>query len=287
MLIGVVRDEMTHLPHFLAHHRALGVSRFAFVDNRSVDGTRDFLLAQPDCDVYAHDGGWLDAACGAVWRNLLIVRYAAAPWHLGIDADELTVYDGWPGRGIDEAVAALRAAGRRCGTGLMLDMYGAGPILTTRVAPGQGLLDACPWFDGDGYTFDMPPDGHTGPPMLNIRGGPEMRAVRQRSDFGWLAKNALIIEPGILFRNPHALEPEALNFTHPQLALLHVRWFDHFAGKLERLRGWRQHTAGSIDAYESVGARLLAEPSFSFYYPGSVQLESGRQLVELGLISPL
>ncbi len=284
----VVRDEMTHLPHFLAHHREIGVRRFAFVDNLSSDGTVDYLLAQPDCDVYRHGGDVLAAASGAVWRNLLLRRYPDAPWQLGIDADELAVYDGWPGREIDAVAAALTRAGRGSATGIMIDLYGPGPILETRVGPGQSLLEACPLFDGDGYTIEQPVDWRAENfPRLNIRGGPEMRAIRGRSEYGWLAKNPLILAPDVVFRDTHTVLPVEQNFAHPQLAILHLRWFDHFAGKLERVRAWRQHRPGSIHAYEQVAVRLEAEPGFSFSYAGSRRLESGRQLVTLGLIDPI
>jgi len=287
VLICVVRDEMTHLPHFLAHHRSIGVRRFAFIDNLSSDGTGEYLLAQPDCDLYRIDSPWRNSGHGAVWRNLLVQRYAGASWWLGIDADELTIYDGWPGRELDSLASSLRSAGRQVGTGIMLDMYGPGPILATHVAPGESLIEACPLFDGDGYTIEEPADWRAENfPRLNIRGGPEMRAVRGRSVHGWLAKNPLILGPGILFRDPHTVLPAPLNFMRPQLALLHLRWFDHFARKIERVRRWREHTPGSITAYEQVADRLVTESGFSFAYPGSTRLLSGRQLVELGLLDP-
>ena len=34
---------------FLDHHRKLGVDQFIIVDDRSTDGTREWLVAQPDC----------------------------------------------------------------------------------------------------------------------------------------------------------------------------------------------------------------------------------------------
>src|SRR5260370_8136498 len=47
-----VRDEMLRLRQNLAHHRNIGVRRFLVVDNGSTDGSREFLLAQPDCHVF-------------------------------------------------------------------------------------------------------------------------------------------------------------------------------------------------------------------------------------------
>jgi len=49
---AVMRDEAVRLPHWLAHHRALGVDRFLIVDNGSTDGTLDMLRAEPDVTVW-------------------------------------------------------------------------------------------------------------------------------------------------------------------------------------------------------------------------------------------
>ncbi len=284
VVIAAVRDEITHLPHFLRHHRAAGAHRFAFIDNASADGTLEYLLAQPDCDVYRHAGDYLLSSASAVWRNLVLDRYPEASWRLSIDADENVVYPGWPAVSLDAFAAAMRAAGRPVVNSIMLDMYGPGPVLTTRAGADGDLLGACPLFDGEGYTIEQPSDWRADRfPRLNIRGGPEMRAIRPRPDFGWLAKSALVLEPGILFRDPHTVYPFELNFDVPRMALLHFRFFSQLAPKLARLREGRA-TPGAVEAYDQVAARLKAEPLFSFAYGDSVAFHSPKQLVERGLI---
>jgi hypothetical protein len=285
LVLVSVRDAMAYLPHFLRHHRALGVQRFAFVDNGSVDGTLETLLAQPDCDVYRHRGDYMLASAGAVWRNLLMARHADAAWWLHVDVDECIAYPGWPALPLDAFAAAMRAAGRPVVNGIMLDMYGPGPILTTRPGADGDLLAACPMFDGEGYTVECPADWRGARfPRLNIRGGPEMRVIRPRPDFGWLAKSALVLAGGIVYREPHTVYPFELNFDVPRLALLHFRYFDHIATKLARLREHR-YSPGSVAAYDVAAARLAAQPSLSFAYPGSVTLRSGEQLVAQGLVA--
>jgi hypothetical protein len=273
------------LPHFLRHHRAAGARRFAFIDNASVDGTLEYLLAQPDCDVYWHAGDYLLSSASAVWRNLVLDRYPEASWRLSIDADETVVYPGWPAVSLDAFAEAMRTAGRQVVNSIMLDMYGRGPVLATRPEKAGDLLAACPLFDGEGYTIEQPADWRADRfPRLNIRGGPEMRAIRPRPDFGWLAKTALVLERGILFRDPHTVYPFELNFDVPRMALLHFRFFSHLASKFARLREGRA-TKGAVEAYDQVAARLKAEPSFSFAYGGSVAFSTPEQLVERGLIS--
>ncbi len=285
VVIAAVRDEITHLPHFLRHHRAAGVLRFAFIDNVSVDGTLEYLLTQPDCDVYRHAGDYILSSASAVWRNLVLDRYPEASWRLSVDADETVVYPGWPAVSLDAFASGMRAAGRHVVNSIMLDMYGRGPVVATRPDESGDLLAACPLFDGEGYTIEEPADWRADRfPRLNIRGGPEMRAIRPRPDFGWLAKTALVLEPGILFRDPHTVYPFELNLDVPRMALLHFRFCSHLVPKLARLREGRA-TPGAALAYDQVAARLKAEPAFSFAYGGSVAFRSPAQLVERGLIS--
>jgi len=160
-----------------------------------------------------------------VWRNLLLDRYGEAGWRLSIDADETVVYPGWPALKLDGFAASMRAAGRQVVNSIMLDMYGPGPVLTCHPGQDGDLLTACPLFDGNGYTIEPPADWRQERfPRLNIRGGPEMRAIRPRPAFGWLAKIALVLEPGILYRDPHTVYPFELNFDAPRMALLHFRF---------------------------------------------------------------
>ena len=51
----VVRDEAYFLPFLLEHYRRLGVEHFLFYDDKSSDGSRELLEAQPDCAVVTSD----------------------------------------------------------------------------------------------------------------------------------------------------------------------------------------------------------------------------------------
>src|SRR3981081_3952939 len=64
-----VRDEMLRLPQNLNHHRNIGVKRFFVVDNGSTDGSREFLLAQPDCHVFLTHDSFSRSMLGVDWWN--------------------------------------------------------------------------------------------------------------------------------------------------------------------------------------------------------------------------
>jgi hypothetical protein len=59
-LFLVVRNEIAKLPYFFSYYRNLGVGRFFVMDDRSDDGSREFLLNQEDCHVFHPTNSYQD-----------------------------------------------------------------------------------------------------------------------------------------------------------------------------------------------------------------------------------
>lgn len=282
-----VRDEIELLPHFLKHYREMGVKRFAFVDNNSVDQTLPFLLDQSDCDVFQFSGNFRNSRAGMVWKNLLLLTYLPAKWYFSADADEHVVYEGWPNIGLDEFANRMSVKGLSAVTALMVDMYGGGPIAMTRIEPAGSLLKACPFFDGDGYEVGLPVNWRENEfPRLNAHGGPVERVFGRRDGPGWMAKTPLILEPNIYFMNPHTVLPVGLNLMPIEMALLHFRFSLHLAQKIARVVERRGHSDWSIDDYQKMGGRMQQDPGFGFSYPGSVEFQTPQQFVDRSMIGP-
>ncbi len=91
----VVRNEIARLPQNLCHHRNIGVARFFIVDNGSTDGSREYLLTQPDCHVFTTLNSFSESNCGVNWLNTIIDKYGTNRWCLIVDADEWFVYPGY------------------------------------------------------------------------------------------------------------------------------------------------------------------------------------------------
>jgi hypothetical protein len=72
----VARNEAARLPHFLDHHRKLGIDRFLVVDNGSTDESRDYLLSQPDVHVWSSKSSFRQVA---PWRGCCSTCTAGIP----------------------------------------------------------------------------------------------------------------------------------------------------------------------------------------------------------------
>lgn len=176
-LLAHVRDERTRLPHFLAHHRAIGVDRFFVIDNDSQDGSAEFLLSEPDVHVFHSAAPYREQR--AIWKRSLLDRWCDGYWTLQVDADELFVYPHVEVAQLRLLCDALESEAVRGIHAVMVDMYGKDPIDRVAYTAGEPFLAACPYFDAEGYRVDWFSKNKRarspGVPPYQVRGG-----VRER-----------------------------------------------------------------------------------------------------------
>ncbi len=123
-VVAVVRNEMIMLPHFLAHYRQLGVQCFLMVDNLSDDGTREYLLEQPDVGLFSAETEYQRSHYGVAWQQALLSNFCLNKWVLIADADELLVYPNCETVALAEFIESIeREEGVDCIRTDMIDMY--------------------------------------------------------------------------------------------------------------------------------------------------------------------
>lgn len=286
LCFGSVRNEALRLPHFLEHHRRLGVEHFLFVDNSSDDGSGDFLAGQPDVSIWMTQDSYRAARFGLDWVNWLLMRHGTGHWCLTLDADEVMIYPDWQARNLTDLTRWLDARGAEAMATMMLELYPKGPLSGASHHPGKDPVQTLPWFDPAGY--DHTPMGRYG--HVSIRGG-----VRKRMFFAEAPEQAPHLHKTPLIRwrrgfayhsSTHIALPRHLNTAFgrtdlPTGVLLHSKFLPNILSKSqeEKLRGEHFTHAERYDQYYS---GVLADPDL--WFEGSRRFEGWEQLEALGLL---
>jgi hypothetical protein len=277
-VVFLCHNDRRLLPSFLKHYRAMGVSGFACVDDRSDDGSGDYLGLQEDVDVYRSNVRYRDAQRGRIWRERLMAAYGLDRWYLNVDSDEFFVYETLGREAVGSYTQRLENAriSRVCAP--MLDLYPVSELSEAVLAE-----DAMPWmvathFDGDGYRASV---FNTG---ISIYGGVRSRVFDAP---GELVKYPLIRwdRRCSMGRTIHRPRPALDNFAPVIAALLHFKIFSDVREMASRAVQEGQHFEGA-KLYRRMLDRL-ATGDEHLKYEGSLPFIGVEDLVARGFIVPL
>lgn len=278
------------MPHFLAHHRRLGVRHFLFVANDCSDGSEAYLHDQPDCSVWTTDAGYKAARFGMDWIGSLLIQYGAGRWCLTLDADELLIYPHWDSRALPDLTRHLDGIGQEAFGTLTVDLYPKGPLSQSDFQPGGDPLTALRWFDPAPYRQSPQPDLR----MDLYQGG-----VRDRVYFQDAPRRAPTLNKLPLARwhwryayrnSTHSILPPRLNDAFPRPdqdrvsgVLLHSKFLPSVVERSLEEKVRKQHFARS-EAHAAYYDDLARDPVF--WSPElSCAYEDWTQLQALGFMS--
>lgn len=288
LLVAVIRNEMKRLPHFVQHYRDLGAAHFLIVDNRSTDGSAEFLAAQGDVSLWHTGSSYRDSRFGVDWAGWLLMRYGHGHWCLTVDADEILTYPHADQRKLTDLTGWLDQRGDRAFGAMMLDMYPKGPIAAVRYSQGADPFTQLNWFDADGYTWEYQPHYQN----ISIRGG-----VRKRLFFTDEPEHAPHLHKVPLVRwdrrfayvsSTHLALPQHLNGVFdarsglPTGVLLHSKFLDEAVEKSAEEKHRRQHFT-HVERYDAYYDSLIANPDL--WCPYSVRYQGWQQLEAMGLMA--
>lgn len=146
LCLFLVHNEMNILPQFFAHYRSLGPMRFLAIDDRSSDGSRDFLAAQPDVSLFSPTEGTAYKTHKKQWRSEPLDRFAAGRWCVIPDVDEHLVWRDFETRSLAQLIGDLERDGVEGIAATMVDMYADKPI-GEHISSGAPLIEDFPYFD--------------------------------------------------------------------------------------------------------------------------------------------
>ena len=142
------RNEASRIPEFLEYHRRLGVDRFFFVDNGSIDESVELALADESVHVWRTEQPYQDSRFGVDWQEALLQQFGGGQWCLLLDLDEFFYFPFCDqGRNFKDFLATLDSAGHPVVKSMMLDMYSDRSIVETRLGSDQSIFEICPYFD--------------------------------------------------------------------------------------------------------------------------------------------
>jgi hypothetical protein len=177
LCMALAHNEAKRAADFLRHYRQLGVAHFLILDDRSDDGTLEFLKQQDDVTVFVPEGTNYREHKIA-WRKDILGAYAAHRWVLVPDLDELFVYPHCDTRTLDAFTAHLDREGAEAVFAPMVEMYADAPLDEPVYQAGGSMLAAFPHFDADGYRLvagKRKHRKHFPTPALDMHGGPRER----------------------------------------------------------------------------------------------------------------
>ena len=289
LAVAVIRNEIDRLPHWLNHHRSLGIGHFLLVDNGSDDGTAALLEAQPDVSLWTTRASYRGSRFGLDWANWLLRRHGTGRWCLTLDADELFRFPHDHAASLPDLTAELDRRGVPALGALMVELYPQGPLAPDPLPGFAEALARLAWFDAAGYRMQVQ---H---PLRNrwVQGG-----VRDRAFFADRPDRAPTLNKLPLIRwrrgyvyvnSTHSALPARLNDAwdgpgDPRLsgALLHTKFLPEVVEKSRIERARRQHFT-QPDDFDRYYDAIIANPDL--WTEDAARLQGWESLVAAGLMA--
>ena len=141
-VVAAMRNEMFVVPHFLKHYRNLGISSFLIADNLSNDGTREYLLEQPDVCLFSVETEYRNSHFGVDWQQAMLAGYRVGKWSIVADADELLVWQHPQTASMNELLEQPEFENSDAARVFMLDMYPKASLNTANFETGDLFAEA-------------------------------------------------------------------------------------------------------------------------------------------------
>jgi len=309
---AVICNEMYFLPAFLEHYRNMGVGQFIFLDDRSDDGSFEYLADQPDCILASSPLRYGDRVGGQraahLWKNEIPRLFLQGQWAICADADEF-LFLPTAFRFLETFTRVLDEQGITAVSATMVNFYPANiSEMESSGAPSNAaeLFAAYPWFDAGPY-FRWSAFGNR---QIVLHGGVSERLLkkfniskRSMSKSGLsLAihrlKRLLLGDRNInsIGKVPLVRWSACRQYLHSHnlnerpdrniiLPLAHFKFTSALYEKIEAALASRAHAGGSRAylAYAEILAMMKAGDG-SFLYPGSVKFVSIESFSASGLL---
>ena len=276
IVILCVKNDIRRIQMLVDHYREMGIVKFAILDNESNDGTFEWMLDQPDIDLYRCSKQY-ETNVKEGWINRLISYYGADRWYILTDSDELLVYQGMENNQISNLTLHLDILGVKRVKALTLDTYGKSLCIKESV----NLRSDYRWIDSDSYYEVF---GNAGSHRIKrYIGGPRYRLMNSKIT---LDKHPLVYwEKGTISDYAHYQFPHRLINDAPcMLGILHYKFINTDKQEYMKRASKGSSFAGKGTYYRQYMSFFDNQKHQSFMYEGSVEFTSSEVLKRIPFI---
>lgn len=279
IVVLCIKNDLARIQMLVEHYRSLGVEKFAFMDNGSDDGTFEWLLDQPDIDLYRCFERY-QTAVKEGWINRIVSHYGFDRWYIVTDSDELMVYNDMENHPLADLVRYAEREDIKRFKGLTLDTYAEGQLF----GKAKNIRSDYSWIDVDSY---HEVEGVAGIQKIKrFIGGPRYRLMKSTIT---LSKFPLVyFEPGTVSDSAHFQFPHDLIPQSPcRVGILHYKFIDkdldEYARRARKNSGF---STGGL-AYQQYLDFIKGQGPMGFMYEGSVRFVDSNVLNSISLIQPI
>lgn len=246
LCVAAMRNEITILPHFLDHYRKQGVDLFLIADNVSDDGTREYLLEQPDVLLFSAGNEYKFSHYGVDWQRVLLDHFCAGRWVVLADADEFLITPHNKPGALKTYCRELEAQGFDGALVMMADMYPKGSMAEAdfkRFAPADvaTALDVSPVRP---WALNRGPYGNMSSYVSNLR----HRLMPLSAPYLFTAQKVALFRFNPLMSFSEGFHFGAgLSLSPEPLAFLHFKYSAEFAEKALKETQRGQHYGGGTE----------------------------------------
>lgn len=276
ILVCLIKNERKRIEDFLAHYRKIGIRHFSFLDNASTDGTRQFLMRQPDTNVYLVTDNYTTIRREA-WLNRIFSYFGYEHWFVCVDSDELLAYPDCESVTIQEFIATKK---KKRIPAVMVDMYPNTDVLE-HVNEDQDTYERFSYFDTDTY-YKISDYKYEA-----VYGGPRKRVFSSgQNGFNCrLTKYPIFYyEKGDFQGCSHYQFPFKKNYSSEfSIALLHYKFFQTDIEKYKERAKNGNYSSESLE-YKTYVSKIKSNSPLTFYFEGSEKMRSSGDLRRLKII---
>ena len=220
IVICIIKNDLMRVKMFLEYYRKIGIKKFVFLDDKSTDGTFEFLNEQPDVSIYIADKPYTTVR-RQVWINKIISELGTNRWYLIVDSDEIFDYLDREHVTISKFINKLMANKQDLVKVILLDMFSAKSLFADNVYNYKDIFQECnmflPEYSYERCHYDIRIKGGARGLMFSQM-GEKILPVVSKYPLIYVKKDDIII-------NSHCNLPAKRNKpNHPEAVLRHYKF---------------------------------------------------------------